>query len=202
VLVRRTDEKAHIKPNEDEYGVFAFQNSPDYDASFMKVMVLSGLPCPRCPQSETPYGNILSGAVISYETTTQADHFQTAVAAQFYRSSHNAMDLPYTIFGIGQSPNFIEELEISVSNSEKRRVQKFPQLIPNSQIIVIPYPLEKPWLWSAKLFLTPSRAVLNTGLVLVGFCTVICLIVGALQYKERRHDMQERLKEAHRFHMM
>jgi len=200
VLVRRTNEDT--QPYADTYGVFAFQNSPDYDANFMKVMVLSGRSCPLCPQSQTPYGNILSGPVIKYSTTTQADHFQTAVAAQFYRSSHMSMDLPYTIFGVGQSPNFIETLEISVSTDPLfLRVQQWTQLIPNSQIIVIPAPLEKPWQWSAKLFLTPSRAVLNTGLVLIGLCTIICLIIGGLQYKERRDDMKERLQEAHRFHM-
>lgn len=201
LLVRRTNEET--QPYKDTYGVFAFQNSPDYDANFMKVMVLSGVYCDLCPESQTPYGNIISGPVIKYMSTMQSGLYQTAVASQLYRSSHMAMDLPYTIFGIGQSPNFIETLEISVSSDPRNlRVQQWSQIIPNSQIIVIPSPLDQPSSWSAKLFLTPSQAVLNTGLVLVGFFTIICLIVGGLQYRERRDDMKTRLEEAHRFHMM
>ena len=204
LLVRRTNN--NTTPNHDTYGIFAFENSPDYDANFMKVMVLSGRPCPHCPKSEIPYGNILSGPVIKYHTTTQAGNYQTSVAAQMYRSSHMTLDIPYTIFGIGQSPNFIETLQTSFSSFSKQenmnRTHEWSQIIPNSQIIVIPYPLSQPGQWSAKLFLTPSRAVLNTFGVLVGFCGLIFLIVAGLQYKERREDRKGRLQEAHRFHMM
>lgn len=76
----------------------AFQNSPDYDSNFIKVMVLTGRACPKCPKLGIPYGNLLTGPMISYKTKTQEGALQTAVAVQNYRSTNMPMDLPYVYF--------------------------------------------------------------------------------------------------------
>jgi len=201
LLVRKANNDTH--PGKGKYTINAFQNSPDYDANFMKVMVLTGRPCPKCPNTgDIPYGNLIPGPVIKYQTTTQAGLKQTAVAAQMYRSAHMPMDLPYTIFGIGHSPNFVEVLKISVSpRKDDVREHGWPQIIPNSQIIVIPSPAEQPKFWKAKLFLTPSRAVLNTFGVLVAFCLFVSALVILLQVKERREDRLERTQETYPFHL-
>lgn len=197
-LVRRTlNDK-----NKPKYEVHAFENSPDYDSNFFKVMVLSGRPCSRCPQNGIPYGNVVTGPIIKYRTTTQIGERQTAVAAQNYRSSHLSMDLPYTIFGIGHSPNFVETLIVGVSPSDKEnRTHEWPQIIPNSQIIVIPPQLGSQDIWKFKLFLTPSDAMWKTFAVLIGVILVVLLIVCGLYYKERKEDKMDRLQEAHRFMM-
>jgi integrin alpha FG-GAP repeat containing protein 1 len=196
VVRKKTDDKD--KKTSGRYELRAFQNSPDYDSNFIKVMVLTGRKCPTCPKLGIPYGNVIPGPVISYRTKIQSGELQTAVAAQNYRSSHLAMDLPYTIFGIGHSPNFVETLKISMSSN---RSHEWPQIIPNSQIIVIPYPANDAQQWKAKLFLTPSDAVKQTFGVLVGILLVVLGIVAGLQFKEWREDKRDRMQEAHRFMM-
>lgn len=201
-LVRRSDN--NTKPSKGrKYEVRAFENSPDYDSNFFKVMVLSGRDCQRCPQNGIPYGNVVTGPIIKYRTTTQLGDRQTAVAAQNYRSSHLTMDLPYTIFGIGHSPNFVELLIVGISPTpETNRTHEWPQIIPNSQIIVIPPQIgSTDSSWKFKLFLTPSDAVWKTFAVLFGVILVVFAIVCALQYKERKEDKLDRLQEAHRFMM-
>lgn len=195
-LVRRTDNKKY------KYEVRAFENSPDYDSNFFKVMVLSGRQCLKCPQNGIPYGNVVTGPIIKYRTTTQLGERQTAVAAQNYRSSHLSMDLPYTIFGIGHSPNFVETLIVGVSPTDtENRTHEWPQIIPNSQIIVIPPQIGTSDAWKFKLFLTPSDAVWKTFAVLIGVILVVFLIVCVLYYKERKEDKMDRLQEAHRYMM-
>ena len=41
------------------------------------------------------------------------------------------------------------------------------QIIPNSQVYVIPHPTDDPSQWEAKLFITPSRGITLTGFALV-----------------------------------
>lgn len=170
LIVRRNNASTPTKPGRFEFR--AFQNSPDYDSNFIKVMVLTGRKCEKCPK-RIPYGNLLTGPIISYKTKTQEGALQTALAAQNYRSAIMPMDLPYTIFGIGHSPNFVETLRIDISSHS----HEWTQIIPNSQIIVIPHPVDEPKQWKAKLFLTPSDAVLQTFAVLLAICLVVTCIV-------------------------
>ena len=74
------------------------------------------------------------------------------------------------------------------------------QIIPNSQMYVIPHPVNEPDQWEAKLFITPSQGITLTGLALVGTCGLIMLIIVFLHWRERKADLREKLQEAHRFH--
>lgn len=201
LLVRRTTNNSDQYPK-DEHACHGFLSNPDYDANFLKVVVTTGRDCPKCPLNGIPYGSIIPGPVVRYNSTTQVGDLQTSVAAQFYRSAHFPLDLPYVFFGIGHSPNFIDVLDVSVSHKKSmQRSKKWTQLIPNSQIIVIPYLPDESY-WKAKIFLPSSKAAVHTFGVLLGFCGVIAIIVFLLHWKERTEDRKERLAESHRFHMM
>lgn len=80
------------------------------------------------------------------------------------------------------------------------RKQEWTAIIPNSQLIVIPYPQNDPRSWSAKLYLTPSNIVLLTAIALIGVCVFILVIIGILHWKEKKADDREKRQEAHRFH--
>ena len=85
---------------------------------------------------------------------------------------------------------------MSVSN----KTHSWPQIIPNSQLYVLPYPPDNPDKWEAKLFLYPGKSILYTGLALVGTCVFVSLLILALHLRERRQDHQAKLQEANRFH--
>jgi integrin alpha FG-GAP repeat containing protein 1 len=74
------------------------------------------------------------------------------------------------------------------------------QLIPNSQMIVVPQPVDEPDRWKAQLFVTPSKLILKSVFALSGICLFILIIILVLYVKEKREDKAEKLAEAHRFH--
>lgn len=190
------------RPN-GKYRPLAFRNTLDYDANFVKVIVLTGLINKKNPTQRTPlgrkrrtYGTNLPGPRITYTTTTQDGDLQYGSSVQLPQSSYFALQLPYTIFGLGRTPNFVDSLTVGLGNKERT----WTQLIPNSQIIVIPKPIEEPLRWKAQLFVTPSKLILMSVVALGGTCLVIVLIILVLYIKEKREDKQEKLQEAHRFH--
>lgn len=185
------------------YRTAAFKNSLDYDANFVKVMVLTGRNNSMYPISpgslgkkKRTYGTNLPGPSIAYRTTTQDGSPRNAIAAQLPQSAHFSLNLPYTTFGLGRTPNFVDGLTIGVSGKSR----EWPQIIPNSQMVVIPNPIGEPWRWKAQLFVTPSKLILLSAAALTGTCGLISLIIVALYWKERREDKIEKLQEAHRFH--
>ncbi|XP_033220565.1 T-cell immunomodulatory protein isoform X3 [Belonocnema kinseyi] len=186
-----------------EYRTEAFKNSLDYDANFVKVMVLTGLTNAMYPISpgtlgkkKRTYGTNLPGPSIAYKTTTQDGSPRSAIAAQLPQSAHFSLNLPYTTFGLGRTPNFVDSLTIGVSG----KYRDWPQIIPNSQMVVIPNPMSEPSRWKAQLFVTPSKLILLSAAALTGTCGLITTIILVLYWKERREDKIEKLQEAHRFH--
>lgn len=97
----------------------------------------------------------------------------TSCASQLTQTAHHALQLPYNIFGLGMSPNFLDYMTVNVTNaSSVSHGKSWPQIIPNSQLYVIPHPANSPWHWEAKLFITPSRSITLTGISLVGMCVL------------------------------
>lgn len=106
----------------DVYKTAAFKNGLDYDANFVKVMVLTGRTNSKYPISpgslgrkKRTYGTNLPGPSFAYKTTTQDGNPRNAIAAQLPQSAHFTLNLPFTIFGLGRTPNFIDKLKIGVS---------------------------------------------------------------------------------------
>uniref|UniRef100_A0A493T7F0 Integrin alpha FG-GAP repeat containing 1 n=1 Tax=Anas platyrhynchos platyrhynchos TaxID=8840 RepID=A0A493T7F0_ANAPP len=127
----------------------------------------------------------------------------TLSSGQLSQSAHFALQLPYNVLGLGRSANFLDHLYVGIPRplGEKSiRKQEWTAIIPNSQLIVIPYPHNVPRSWSAKLYLTPSNIVLLTAIALIGVCVFILAIIGILHWQEKKADDREKRQEAHRFH--
>lgn len=176
--------------------VSAFKNSLDYDANFVKVMVITGLkekhqpviPGPLGGRKNRTYGTNLPGPKIAYQTTTQEGNSRAAVAAQLPQSAYFCLHLPYTLFGLGRTPNFVDNLDVGVSGHHRN----WPQIIPNSQMVVIPRPPEYPQKWTARLFVTPSKLIVQSFIALLATCLFISLIIAVLYWRERREDNYEK----------
>ena len=165
------------------------QNS---DAYFIKVIVLSGAcyhDCPAHHHSYVPYGTNAGGQMVGYrQQRAGPEEFDSycSVAPQIPQTSHFALQLPYTIFGLGVAPNFVDYMWVNVSTQS----HVWPQIIPNSQLYVIPYPRDKPDQWDAKLIIFTSKNIVITGLSMVGVCAFVSCIIVALHLRERRLDHQ------------
>ncbi len=87
---------------------------------------------------------------MSYLTTGRSGHAQTMVAA--HKSSSAALQLPFILFGLGETPNFIERLTVGMvvnttsgtGTGVEVRFRTWKNLVPNSQVIVIPTPPYRP----------------------------------------------------------
>ncbi|CAH1270299.1 ITFG1 [Branchiostoma lanceolatum] len=184
-----------------DFQLHALENSFSEDVCFLKIMVLSGLCFADC-KSGKPYGVNQPGPLVWYKTTGSDGTTQTSSAAQLSQTAHLALQLPYTVFGLGRTPNFVDELwvEIPAPPGKEARVRRWTSIIPNSQLIIIPQPMDQPEQWLNKLLVTPGQQALLTAGALLGTCMFIAGIVGGLHWKERRSDQKERRQEAHHFH--
>lgn len=191
------------KRGDSNYKPLAFRNTLDYDANFVKVIVLTGLNNSHNPTELTPlgrkkrtYGTNLPGPRIAYYTTKQDGDRQESSSVQIPQSAYFSLHLPFTIFGLGRTPNFVDSLTVGLSN----RTRTWTQLIPNSQMVVVPWPLDDPSRWKAQLFVTPSKLIWMSVLSLSATCVVIMLIILILHIKELREDKLERSSDTERLH--
>ncbi|KAK1161957.1 T-cell immunomodulatory protein isoform X1 [Acipenser oxyrinchus oxyrinchus] len=191
------------KGPKNELTIHALKNNFEADAYFVKVIVLSGLCSNDCPRKVTPFGVNQPGPYVMYTSVDSNGYLKNASAGQLSQSAHFALQLPYTVLGLGRSANFLDHLYVGIPRppGEKAiRKQEWTAIIPNSQLIVIPYPHNNPRSWSAKLYLTPSNIVLLTAIALIAVCVFILAIIGILHWQEKKADDREKRQEAHRFH--
>ncbi|KAL7644207.1 UNVERIFIED_CONTAM: hypothetical protein RMT77_005033 [Armadillidium vulgare] len=205
----------------ESYSLRAYKDPVGYDAMFLKVMVITGVCYNDCPYKQIPYGTNLPGPSITYTMTSADGGIQKAFANQMSQTGYFALQLPFTVFGLGRNWNFIDKLyvgipltrpvirnifgnktTISVAPLSPNEVlyATFSQIIPNSQLVIIPYPINSPSNWITKLFITPSKAMLMTAGALIATCLFVAGIIGVLHFREKQQDKQERRQQAQRFH--
>ncbi|CAF0856983.1 unnamed protein product [Didymodactylos carnosus] len=178
-----------LQTQQKSFNLIGFHNSLQQDVYFLK-----------------PYGNNQPGPSIKMETTTIstgfADNWQRLAAVQMAQAGQFSLELPYVIFGLGSTPNFVEKLTVGLPPNEQQRklVRTWTQMIPNSQVVVIPSPLLNPEKWHTKLFITPSRMILHTGIALGVTLIILAVVLACLQYREKIEDDRERKVQAQAFH--
>uniref|UniRef100_A0A668ASP8 Integrin alpha FG-GAP repeat containing 1 n=1 Tax=Myripristis murdjan TaxID=586833 RepID=A0A668ASP8_9TELE len=185
--------------------IHALKNNFEADAYFVKRLLFSAK-CQHLCVSVCilqPFGVNQPGPYVMYTTVDSNGYLKNASAGQLSQSAHFALQLPYTVLGLGRSANFLDHLYVGIPRlpgDTDIRKQEWTAIIPNSQLIVIPYPHNEPRSWSAKLYLTPSNSVLLTAIALIGVCVFILVIIGILHWQEKKADDREKRQEAHRFH--
>ncbi|KAK6047019.1 hypothetical protein COOONC_15478 [Cooperia oncophora] len=123
-------------------------------------------------------------------------------ACQIPAGTHRALAPPYVLFGLGRSPNFVDELTIGAplySDALNARQHTLKQIVPNSRIVVIP-PAEDGSQWLTRLYVTPSQLILQSLAVIALVCVMLLMVVAFLHYRERKEDRVERQQQSHRFH--
>lgn len=172
------------------------------------MLVLTGQCYENCVHGEIPFGTNQPGPSMKYTILSAAGEKQMSCATQLTQSSHFALQLPFTIMGLGRNWNFIDSMEMGIplqrvnSSHNEDSVLKahFTQIIPNSQIKIIPFPIDQPELWITKLLITPSKAMLLTAGSLIATCLFVAGIIAVLHYREKQVDKRERRQEAQKFH--
>ncbi|XP_041376450.1 T-cell immunomodulatory protein-like [Gigantopelta aegis] len=172
------------------------------DACFEKITVVSGRCWNNCSNNHKPFGVNQIGPTVKIHTTKPNGDPQISIASQLTKSAYFSLQLPFILFGLGQTPNFVDTVDVGIPYppGKEPRHKQWTSVIPNSQLIIVPFPPDHPNRWKNKLFTTPSRLVLLTGSALLGTCGFIAAIIGLLHWRERVEDKKEKLEEAQRFH--
>lgn len=179
--------------NEKPYDmeVIARMNTQMVDACFMKVLVTNGFVTTELGSN----GQSARGPFICFDLSQNDGKKMQGCAGQLSQSSHFALQSPYVIFGLGQTPHFVETLNVSIpgfGTDHRVRTRTLEQIVPDAQVIIIPKEKDNPNSWDFKMFLSPmSDLVFSTLAALAILCIVILLIIFILHRQETLEDAAE-----------
>ncbi|KAI1708830.1 protein linkin [Ditylenchus destructor] len=179
------------------------------DTTFLKVQVFTNVCTNDCPYSEKSSrrsdigsGVTWHGACVSFRMTDPYGGDRISLQCQLPQTSHRVLHSPFVLFGLGRSPNFVDDVRLGIprwrDNGDNQRTT-LKQIVPNSRIIVVP-PEGEGTHWQSRLYLTPSRLIIQSLLVLVSVCGILLILVVFLHFRERQQDRKERQAQTHRFH--
>ncbi|KAH6578731.1 hypothetical protein BASA50_008422 [Batrachochytrium salamandrivorans] len=176
------------------------------DAFFLKAIVLNGVCNEWCPEpvpfpNPKPYGVNYAGGTFKYTVIDTMGQRRATQIAQLPQSAYMSLQTPYALFGLGRTNNYIEDLFIGVSRRAKEHVGAYQGLIPNSQLVIIPYESDGggqgPADWKLELYMNPSSSSAGLMAVLCGAITMLCILIWGLDWAEKREDELERKRKLH-----
>jgi len=181
--------------------IYTVVNNLHNDAFFMKTITLNGA-CPSIcskDQKYSPFGVNYIGSTYKFTVIDLVGQKRANQVAQLSQSNYNALQTPYCLFGLGRTNSYMEELFVGVSRRTQKHYNIYSGMIPNSQLIIIPYQQENgdPSSWELKQYINPSEYVPYVFISLV--CTIVILIIITLllQFLEKREDELEKKRALH-----
>ncbi|GMS91169.1 hypothetical protein PENTCL1PPCAC_13344, partial [Pristionchus entomophagus] len=185
-----------------QWSLCATQSEKQGDVTFLKVQTFAPL---RDGDIKEGKGVVWGGVCVTYEmeTTGIGEDKRKAIECQLPGNSHKAgLSPPFSLFGLGRNPNFIDKAEIGVPRATtvedyKYHLQK--QIVPNARMMVQP-PGPDQRNWVLRLYLTPSSLIFSSLIVMASTCTILLIVVLVLHLREKKVDRVERAAQSHRFH--
>jgi len=192
VMVRRTGDQGAGR-------VLFVQNNFDYDAFFMKAIVLNGacssgwcLPENGSLSRYHPSGASTSGVSYKYTILDTSGRRSAAQVPQLPQTSYQALNTPYAFFGLGRTNNYIENLFAGAAHG---RVAALEMVIPNSKLVINPG--AAPDEWHKELYLRPGQWIPWVGATVLGTMVALAGVVLVLHLNEKREDEMERRRASH-----
>jgi len=182
------------------FGMKAVLNNYFNDAYFLKALSLNGV-CPAwCTTgpkfpSPKPYGVNFPGATWKFTLSDLEGNNRVITGNTLIQSGGLALQTPYSFFGLGRTANYIETVFVGIPYNSKDYFASWICIIPNAQLVAIPYPPDKIIEWSLELYIRSSGITLWVTLSVVICLIIVGIIISILTWKERREDKQARLQE-------
>ncbi|SGY75403.1 BQ5605_C005g03425 [Microbotryum silenes-dioicae] len=168
------------------------KNNFFHDAFFMKALTLNGACRAWCePAGEPryrPYGASYSGASYKFSVMDPTGARRSTQVAQLPRSTYLSLGTPYSYFGLGRTNNYVENLFIGVTRHQDQHFINIEGLIPNSQIVIVPWQPDwasDPSSWTRELFLHPGDWIPWVTIVLGAATLLLGAIVVSLHFNEK-----------------
>jgi len=181
--------------------IYTVVNNLHNDAFFMKTITLNGA-CPSiCSKNEkySPFGVNYIGSTYKFTVIDLVGQKRANQVAQLSQSNYNSLQTPYCLFGLGRTNSYMEELFVGVSRRTQKHYNIYSGMIPNSQLIIIPYQENNgdTSSWELKQFINPSEYVPYVFISLVSTIVILIIITLLLQFLEKREDELEKKKALH-----
>ncbi|CAG8731921.1 10108_t:CDS:10, partial [Cetraspora pellucida] len=103
------------------------------DAFFVKTLMLNGV------AEKQGYGISYSGASYKFTILDTSGIKRANQVAQYPQSAYQALQPPYSLFGLGRTNNYVELLFAGSTRNQTLYYTSYSGVIPNSQLIIIPY---------------------------------------------------------------
>ncbi|CAI5446215.1 unnamed protein product [Caenorhabditis angaria] len=195
-------EYKNVKHNGSSIGFMVNKN--EFDTTFLKVQIFNGVCNVNCDDRTKDLGPgstvTLSGSCGSFSMSDGWGGSSQSIQCQTPSTSYRTLNLPYLFFGLGRSPNFVDELNMGIPKYKDMKSQWFnslKQIVPNSRIMVQP---TESGHWLSRLYVTPSQLILQSILVITSVCGILLMVALFLHYREKKEDRYERQQQSHQFH--
>eukprot|EP00916_Digyalum_oweni_P003399 GHVL01006148.1.p1 GENE.GHVL01006148.1~~GHVL01006148.1.p1 ORF type:complete len:626 (+),score=161.17 GHVL01006148.1:47-1924(+) len=168
---------------------------------FLRAVGLNGVcpeSCPNAPRfpNPKPYGVNQIGSVFKLTVTDVNGVKSARVGTQLSQTAYAPLQLPFVYFGLGRTNNYLEEFYMGQSLKSSIWIS----IIPNTQVIAIPYPRDNPKKWTLELSVNPSSKFPFILLTTFAMLVIIGLIILVLDRKEKSEDSRQR--ESFRVHFI
>eukprot|EP01060_Flectonema_neradi_P034736 TRINITY_DN619_c1_g1_i1.p1 TRINITY_DN619_c1_g1~~TRINITY_DN619_c1_g1_i1.p1 ORF type:complete len:627 (+),score=91.24 TRINITY_DN619_c1_g1_i1:99-1979(+) len=179
--------------------IHAFRNDVHHSNHlFFKALGLNGRCNHDCKESfyGKPYGVNQPGVVhtIFYKKpVTFSSKNIYITGCQLSSSQHMSLQRPYVNFGMGSTNSYIEVYFSGYHiGGLGHGYHSWPQILPNSQVIVINNPLHNPDKWVLEMFVSPSR--LFKWFLVITVVALVCLgiPITVLRCREMAADAAEK----------
>ena len=146
------------------------------------------------------------GAYYRYIVTDQSGDRHMDISYQLAQTSDMNIPLPYSLIGLGNTNNYVENYQIISGNfyrdkhlfddSDARNFKGYTPIIPNTQMVIFKFKnSDRKYEWYADLIVEPTESLIVIILSLIG---VMLIILGVIIYLHVREAKEEE-KETNKF---
>jgi len=179
----------------DKPKIELLRNTFSSDDYFLKVLTLDGQCLRWCggkgeEPSPPPYGVNQPGVSYMFVSTAAAGAKRRYAGTQLGTSAHSPLATPFVLFGLGRTNDYVNDLWVGLPGGARRRFDA--GIIPNSQLIAIPNPTDRPSRWKIELYISKASMLPWVALALSAGLMCIGMVVVLLEVRERREDAREK----------
>ncbi|OBZ83458.1 T-cell immunomodulatory protein [Choanephora cucurbitarum] len=163
------------------------------DAFFLKGLVSNGV-------DTEAYGVNYPGASFKFTVLDTSGTKRSHQISQLSQSGYLSLQTPYCLFGLGRTNNYVEEMFAGVSRHQAKNYLFYEGVIPNSQLVFLPYQpeyVQDSSSWKVELYIKPADYVPWVLVVLVSASVILAIVAVVLRTMEKREDEMERRKALH-----
>ncbi|CAJ0628087.1 8090_t:CDS:10 [Entrophospora sp. SA101] len=174
---------ADLKSNDAARDIYLINNDYFNDAFFLKTLVLNGV------SQRQHYGVNYPGSAFKFTVVDTYGNKRANQVAQYSQVGYLYLQTPYTLFGLGRTNNYVEELFVGVVRNQSYHYTSYFGVIPNSQLIIIPYQPDDYndiYTWALELYIHPGDWIPWVLTTLATATVILATIVAALHWMEKR----------------